>query len=337
MKIISYRVKYTLLTILLVGICFNFISCTTVDYFTFANIPHSSKIVGSNQISLITYNIKAIYEKEKNQIDKLMEYVNSEQFDFVIFQELFNERTRDYIINRANTTHYSTIVARVDYNSIPEFIFQDAGLFLMGSHPRIDLSNIEFDGDIHNSSGAIHMLLKKEISKTNDFLANKSILGILFEINENTKLFLFTTHVQAIGTTENKEAQLKQIKTFIDTAVDSVLKSGTVKSSKNLVVLLAGDFNSNAYDKERFKRMESILGYPRDLHREFNGEKEEYTFRFNQSNATRRFDYILAYDSIGQIPLKKVSVQSIGVIDIVDDENNSISDHLGLRAVIEIN
>ena len=207
----------------------------------------------------------------------------------------------------------------------------------MGSHPRIDLSNIEFDGDIHNSNGAIHMLLKKEISKTNDFLANKSILGILFEINENTKLFLFTTHVQAIGTTENKEAQLKQIKTFIDTAVDSVLKSGTVKSSKNLVVLLAGDFNSNAYDKERFKRMESILGYPRDLHREFNGEKEEYTFRFNQSNATRRFDYILAYDSIGQIPLKKVSVQSIGAIDIVDDENNSISDHLGLRAVIEIN
>ena len=118
--------------------------------------------------------------------------------------------------------------------------------------------------------------------------------------------------------------------------MEGVLKSGIVKSAEELIVVLAGDFNSNAYSEERFSRMQSLLGYPRDLHKEFHGEKQEHTFRFGSDNASRRFDYIMAYDSIGSAALRNVEVESIGTIDIKDDAGNSISDHLGLKAALKI-
>ena len=332
-----HGIKYLLFMILCIGSWISSNSCSSIDYFSYSNHSHGTKYINPNQISLITYNIKAIYEKDEKQIDPLMEYINNEGFDFVIFQELFNEKTRDHILAKANKNFFTTIIARVDYYSIPEFIFQDAGLFMMGKYPRIDLSHIQFNDNIKNSNGVIHKILDKEISKTNDFLANKSVLGALFEIDKTARLFLFTTHVQAIGTTEHKEVQLKQIKKFIDDAVTGVLKSGTVASSENLIVLLAGDFNSNAYSEERFGRMQNLLGYPRDLHKEFHGNKQEHTFRFNTENPVRRFDYIMAYDSIGQWSFNKVNVQSINAIDITDNENASISDHLGLKATLKIN
>ena len=328
--------KYFLLIFLCLVLVVSLTSCSSIDYFIYSNNSYGSKPINKNQINLITYNIKAVYQKDEKQIDKLMEYINSEDFDFVLFQELFNEGTRDYVIEKTDTAHFKTIIARVDYNSFPEFIFQDAGLFMMAKYPRIDLSNIEFGDGIKNSNGVIHMILDKEMSKSNDFLANKSVLGVLYEINETTQLFLFTTHVQALGTTEHKELQLSQIKNFIDISVEGILKSGIVKSAEELIVVLAGDFNSNAYSEERFSRMQSLLGYPRDLHKEFHGEKQEHTFRFGSSNASRRFDYIMAYDSIGQTKFKQVDVLSINAVDVKDDEGNSISDHLGLKAALRI-
>lgn len=290
-----------------------------------------------NQINLVTYNIKAIYDKEENQINNLMEFVRSEGFDFVLFQELFDESVRDEIIEKTNTDQFSTIISRVDYNSFPEFIFQDAGLFMMSRYPRIDLSEVEFGGEIKNSNGVIHMILEKEISKTNDFLANKSVLGSLFSINDSTQLFLFTTHVQAIGTREHKEFQLSQIKNFIGAAVEGIIASETTKSYKNLVVLLAGDFNSNAYSYDRYKRLNLLLGNPRDLHMEYHGSNKEYTFGFRSRKPSRRYDYIFSYDQIGEKELRQVKISSIGVKNVLDDSSNSISDHLALEATLLIN
>jgi len=331
-----HSIKYLLFMILFIGLWISSNSCSSIDYFSYSSYSHGTKFINQNQISLITYNIKAIYKKEKGEVDNLMNYINSEGFNFVMFQELFNESNRDHIIEHTDTNHFKTIIARVDYNSFPEFIFQDAGLFMMSSYPRVDLSDIDFGGDIKNSNGVIHMMLDKEMSKTNDFLANKSVIGALFDIDKTTKLFLFTTHVQAIGTTEHKELQLAQIKEFINTAVDGVLKNGFVNSPEDLIVILAGDFNSNAYSEDRFSRMQYLLDYPRDLHKEFHGDKQEHTFRFGSDNASRRFDYIMAYDSIGSAVLRNVGAESIGTIDIKDDVGNSISDHLGLRAALKI-
>jgi len=315
---------------------FLFYSCSTADVYTSSNKNMLNFNNRSNEISLVTYNIKAVYKKEENQVDTLMKFVNDGKFDFVLFQELFNESTRDYVLENTDTSFYRTIISRIDYNSFPEFLFQDAGLYMMSRFPLISLSNIDFGEDVKESNGVIHMILKKEMSHTYDWLANKSVLGALFNITDSTKLFLFTTHVQAIGSMEIKNFQLEQIRDFIKNAVLKVVKSKLVNSPKNLVVLLAGDFNSDAYNYQRDKNLIRLLDNPRDLDKEFNGNKRNYTFRFSHGRGSRRFDYILANDTIDSFQLRRVTAESVSAYDLKDNNNVSISDHSALRAVIKI-
>lgn len=317
---------YILLAIILM-------SCSSIDY---VGKPVSLINKIDEEITLVTYNIKAIYEKEEHQVDSLMKFINDSKFDFVLFQELFNESTRDYIIEKSDTNFFRTYISRVDYNSFPEFIFQDAGLYMMSSYPRVDLSAIEFEGDINESNGVIHMILDKEISKTNDFLANKSIMGALFEINADNKLFLFNTHVQAIGTWEHKQYQYEQIREFISRSVETVLESDLISDPENLIVILAGDFNNNAYHNGN-NRMIELLGNPRDLHKDINGYKQEYTFQFRNRAPSRRFDYILAYDMIGNVKLKNIAVKYVNTSDVKDLLNQSISDHRALKSKLLVN
>lgn len=331
------KINSTSLTLIILALLIFLVSCSSVDYLDNSIESDGGVPFEKNEISLVTYNIKAIYDKEEDQINNLMKFINDGNFDFVLFQELFDESMRDDIIEKSNAKHFGTIISRVDYNSFPEFVFQDAGLFMMSSYPRFDLSEVEFSDEIKNSNGVIHMILEKEISKTNDFLANKSVLGALFAINDSTQLFLFTTHVQAIGTTEHKEFQLGQIGEFIRSAVDTVLSSSLIKSPENLIVLLAGDFNSNAYSYDRFLRLQKLLGNPRDLHMERHNGSKEYTFRFGSQNPSRRFDYIFAYDQVGERKLRQVKTNSIGVKDVLDDNGNSISDHAALKASLLLN
>ena len=285
-----------------------------------------------NQINLITYNIQDVFGKGKEKLDALTNYFNREDYDFVLLQELFNEGTREYVLSKIDTTKYKYIIPRIDYDSFPEFIFNDAGLFYMSRFPTIDLSQIEFENGIENKGNVIHKLLKKEISFSTDFLANKSIAGSLFQINDSTKLFLCSTHVQAIGSKHQKGYQLRQIRKFIEQAVHKFLSSNIVGSSENLAVILAGDFNSDAYNEEKLEMFQTYLGNPRDIHSEFNIDKEEYTFKLRFLNRQLRFDYILAYDELLEIQLKKVEVQEINATDIQDKNRESISDHLALKA-----
>lgn len=329
--LIVIKTKYLISSVLIFLLFINQ-SCTTIDYKENSNKANLSRSSENSVISMVTYNIKAIYEKSESEIANLLNFINGNGFDFVVLQELFDESTRDAISDNSDTSKFHTIISRVDYNSFPEFIFQDAGLFMMGSFPRVDLTSLDFGDNIETSNGVIHMVLEKEMSRTNDFLANKSVLGALFSINDSTGLFLFTAHVQAAGTTEHKEFQLSQIKDFIETSVNEVLSSGVIKSSEDLIVILAGDFNSNAYSQDRFNRLTNLLGFPRDLHKEFNGAKEEYTFR-----GTRRYDYIFAYDSLATNIFRKVKVKSIIINDVADDKGKSISDHKAIETSLIIN
>jgi hypothetical protein len=266
-----------------------------------------------------------------------MTYINTQQYDFVIFQELFDESARDYIITNIDQDIYGSMVSRVDYNSFPEIIFQDAGLFLMSKYQQIDLSDVPFDDQVSVSEGAVHMNLRKEISLSTDFLANKSIMGSLHQIADSTHLFIFTTHVQALGSISHKREQYRQIRDFIEYATYAVVKAGIIKSPQNMIVLLTGDFNSDAYDEDKVETLIQELGNPRDLHHEMNPEKKEYTMMFKLLNMYKRFDYIFAYDKIGSVPLKIVNVQSINATDIKNDQNNSISDHLAIKASLQYN
>ena len=91
-------------------------SCSKVDYVRFS----SRKIAGKESLGVITFNVKAIYEREDSDIDNLMKILNSGRYDFVVLQELFDESTREKIVAKTDTNLFSTIISRVDYNSFPE-------------------------------------------------------------------------------------------------------------------------------------------------------------------------------------------------------------------------
>jgi hypothetical protein len=258
-----------------------------------------------DEISIITYNIQALWSKEDEEVESLIEYLNETKYDFITMQELFDEDTRDKLIKNLDSLFYKSLVPRVDYNCFPSNLSQDAGLFSASRYPIIDLSKYNFGEDTEFSNGAIHQMLPKFASISLDFLANKSVMGSLHHINDSTKLFLFTTHLQLFSSIFHKAAQLKQIHSFIENAVSEVLKNSIVSSSENLIVLLTGEIH-------------------------------EYTKISEWIGLYGRFDYIFTYDSIGSMPLRRVNISSINVTDIVTREENSVSDHFAIIASLKI-
>ncbi|MBT8383486.1 MAG: hypothetical protein HKP17_03210 [Ignavibacteriaceae bacterium] len=289
-----------------------------------------------NEISIITYNIQALWEKEDEKVKSLAKYLNDSKFDFVTMQEVFDEDNRDSLVKNLDHSFYTSLVPRVDYDCFPSSISQDAGLFLASRYPVIDLSMYSFGENTEFTNEAIHQMLPKFVSISFDFLANKSVTGSLFQINDTTKMFLFTTHLQLFSSEYHKASQVIQIRSFITDAVSKVVENNIVNSPTNLIVLLTGDFNYNAYDENDIEILKNFLGNPRDLHQEFNGEAHEYTKILEWIDLYGRFDYIFAYDRIGSVPMRKVHINSINVTDIIDNEEESVSDHFAIIASLKI-
>ena len=60
--------------VLLALLILNILSCSSIDYIEYeSNSKNNSDI---DEISLVTYNIKAIYDKEKDQMNNLMSFIN---------------------------------------------------------------------------------------------------------------------------------------------------------------------------------------------------------------------------------------------------------------------
>jgi endonuclease/exonuclease/phosphatase family metal-dependent hydrolase len=332
----KYRYYLFLLTLLVISISIT--SCSSsIDFQSPVNDPIYTSGGDYERISILSYNIQALFGKDPDKVDGLLEYVTNEGYDFVALQELFDESVRRYMLNQIDTAKFKSILKRVDYHTFPSNIYQDAGLFMMGRYSCVDLSKIDFGYGTVSTNGAIHKELTKDLSITTDFLANKSVAGSLYELNDSTRLFLFTTHLQAIGSNQHKRMQARQIRKFITNAVYHVLKANIVNKPENLVVLLTGDFNIDAYDENKFSNLQKHLGYPRDLHKEVNPDKEEYSMFFKLFGFTRRFDYIFAYDKIGPVELRKVIPESVNVTDVKGSNGSSVSDHYALKASLIIN
>ena len=288
----------------------------------------------ANLISILTYNVKAIVEKDSSASNELIRYVNKQLFDFVIFQELFSENSRTYLNSRIDSLFYKQRIPRIDYESFPQNIFQDSGLFFLSHYPQISLDTIDFGPEISQSNGYVYAPLKKEISITMDFIVNKSIMGSLHRLKDGNLVFLFATHLQAIGSETHKQIQLLQIRSFIEYTIRKAIQSGIILNPENCIVLLSGDFNLDAYENLTYLSLLENLGNPRDLHKEFHKENKEYSIIFKGINMQKRFDYIFAYDKLGIYTFKKVSVQSINITDVQDRQNNSISDHFAMKATL---
>lgn len=319
----------------LVILLFN--SCSSYQPFNPKNNDSNNFPQNENEFSLITYNLQTVFGKGSEKVSSLTKYLNSHLFDFVLMQEVFDEKTREKLLDDLDASFYKSRVPRIDYNSFPSSICQDAGLFSVSRFPQVDLSKYDFDENTHKTNGSIHQILHKDISISLDFLANKSVLGSLYQINDSTKLFLFSTHLQAISSKLHKTIQLEQIYSFIVNAVYTVVKEKIVSSQNNLIVILAGDFNYNAYSDSDLQTLKEYLGNPRDLHKEFNLENQEYTLSFKLFGFQRRVDFIFAYDNIGLIKLQKVGIKSINVTNIIANNGSSISDHFALKAKLFIN
>jgi endonuclease/exonuclease/phosphatase family metal-dependent hydrolase len=324
--------------IMIVFTCFfasMILSCAPViQYQPPVNDPLVFNENDNHRVSILSYNIQTIFGKNEGKVDALMQYINSQQYDFVLFQELFDESVRNHITSNIDRNAYKSVVSRIDYDSFPENIFQDAGLFLISRYPQIDLSTIPFNDQVSVSEGAVHMKLNTEISLSTDFLANKSVMGSLHLLSDSTYLFIFTTHVQALGSRSHKREQYRQIKDFIEYATYAVVKAGVVKSSEDMIVILTGDFNSDAYNDSKFETLQTDLGSPRDLHRELNPSNQEYSMMVKLFNLYARFDYIFAYNRLGSASFKKVTVESINTTDVKSNQEGSISDHMALKASI---
>ena len=287
-----------------------------------------------NEISIITYNTQTVFGKEDSKLNGLLSYLNREPYDFVTLQELFNENDRNSFVKDLSNSIHISIIPRVDYTSFPSLLCQDAGLFSASKYPSVDLSSIDFGKNTETNNGAIHQMLFKEVSLSLDFLSNKSVLGTLHQVNDSTKLFLFTTHLQALSSRRHKNNQLKQIKAFMENALNVLFENNVITNPQNLIVLLTGDFNLDAYSENDIERVHKFLGQPRDLYQEFNSEIQEYTLIKKLIGLYRRVDYIFAYDYIGKIPLRKIGVKSISVTDVVDKYNESVSDHMAIKATL---
>jgi len=311
-------------------------SCSSSAEFNLKINDKNGRGIHNNEFSIITYNIQTILGKGEDKIVGLSNYLDKELYDFVLLQEVFDERTRKHLLQNVNSEFYKSKTPRIDYSTFPSNICQDAGLFSISRFPLVDLSQYNFGENTEITNGAIHQMLIKEFSISFDFMANKSILGTLHQINDSTKLFMFTTHLQAISSRRHRTTQLKQIQAFIENAVFTVLKNNLVESPQNLILLLTGDFNYSAYSEDDVETLAKYLGNPRDLYKEFNKDLEEYTLIIKLFGLFRRVDYIFAYDNIGPIEFRKVDIKSINVTDVVDENDESVSDHMALKATLVI-
>lgn len=322
--------------ILTTGFLLVLFACTSkIVYQGPVNDPLAKTNSNGNQFSLLTFNVKAIFEKDSSASNELISYVNTQQFDFVIFQELFSENSRLYLNSGIDSSFYKHRIPRIDFEAFPQNIFQDSGLFFLSHYPQISLDAIDFGPEISQRNGYVYAPLKKEVSITMDFIVNKSVMGSLHNLNDSTQLFLFATHLQAIGSETHKEIQLLQIRSFIEYTMRKAVQNGIILNPQNCIVLLTGDFNLDAYEPSAYRSLLEDLGNPRDLHKEFHKENKEYSIIFKGINMQKRFDYIFAYDHLASFDFKKTVVRSINITDIQDGQNKSVSDHFAMKATLQ--
>ena len=64
------KIKQLIIFLLTVPIIIGFLSCSSVDYINNGSTGQNKVLHDNNEIKIVTYNIKAIYDKEDDQIEQ---------------------------------------------------------------------------------------------------------------------------------------------------------------------------------------------------------------------------------------------------------------------------
>lgn len=300
------------------------------------------------KLKILTYNIAMLPDPLGSFKDeRAAEFINlisktSPAYDFICFQEVFDECIREFLQKQLQPMYPYIIEKSSDH----DLLNQDSGLFFASKFPILSHTFREYNA--------------KQFL-TGDWISDKGILIARIDIGQNEKkqiLHIYVTHLQSTEAFYKvREKQLAQLGQTIIKALETERKK---EVDWPTCVVLVGDFNVIG-GSEEYKRMMSLLGYPRDLFYEKNPEDYGYTWNSHENlyihhtaeddHDMQRLDYILTFNSIPYaddnceeiIPLRKVDCKACNIVTARSTDyikcippGFDLSDHYGLEAIIEI-
>ena len=146
-----------------------------------------------------------------------------------------------------------------------------------------------------------------------DKVARKGIVGIRLT-KDGRKVAVFTVHLQAGGKRDPsvKPDQLRECNEFI---------REFTHDDKDVIVVLAGDFNIRSTDPAAYHEIFTHLTGARDSYQEGPGPK---TTTRNEKHPEKRIDYLLTFGDVE------------AVSTIVDPAGDRISDHLAVFGTVSL-
>jgi len=286
----------------------------------------------SKTIRVLTYNVKMLPgpggSKRGRDIAAAILAANP-RFDIVCLQEVFDEDIREILVKRLKPK-FRHMIAKSSDN---DFLQEDSGLFFASRYP-IDACRFE---EFHDAQ-----------PWTFDYMADKGVQGVRLRLPasfKGLKLLVFNTHLQSTEAYHEVRArQLMQISRFLQKAV--------LVTQAKAAVILVGDMNvigenpGGEIPTEEYRRMISLLGYPRDLFREMQPDEPGYTWDGpankmipRDDEEQLRLDYVFAFDR-QPLPddnrpvkkLKPVKCEACRVLPFNANGKSHLSDHFGVDA-----
>ena len=179
------------------------------------------KIFNSNEISIISYNIKQLLHWTLvHEVNLIIQFLKKQNTTIICLQEVFCDKSKKLIIKNL-ADMYPYIIKRVNTKALYGW-GEDSGLMILSKIPFYK-NKIYYD--------------KFDNGVKSDKFANKGYIKILLEFNQN-KFWLINTHLQSnydnIDYSNIRKQQIDKIKVHND----------------NVPTLLIGDLNIKCFSQE---------------------------------------------------------------------------------------
>lgn len=260
-------------------------------------------------LNIITWNIymrprQIFHNDQLERANEIVKAVLSDSIDVIVFQEIFDRKARK-IITKGISTKYK-------YSIGPgkgAFLKLNSGVMIFSKYP-IEEKSIVYYNECENS----------------DCLAKKAAVFASIKLNENKKINIVGTHLQAIKGNIYTKIRSKQID-IINTLVTRI-------KEKQLPIIFTGDFNISKGD-QLFQKL--INTFKSDEHtltsdRKYSADKDN-EYRIDEKNKDGELiDHIFLNKNGNQVSLEKYEV--VKKTYLKKKHHNDLSDHYLVRARI---